>query len=147
MKVLSEMPARIFRFEDYEDPTPNSPLMDMALDVVEIMSKSGLTTIPIEPTDSMIAAGMEVSGVTAEQARTIFKAMLAASGGRRGTVGFHQLIPTPETRINPPLRSGVGPCPTRVNSPVCIRCATYIKYGKFRHAGASMSGSRGPTYR
>ena len=79
MKVLSEMPARIFRFEDYEDPTPNSPLMDMALDVVEIMSKSGLTTIPHDPTDSMIAAGMEVSGVTAEQARTIFKAMLAAS--------------------------------------------------------------------
>ena len=53
--------------------------MDMALDVVEIMSKSGLTTIPVDPTDSMTAAGMEVSGVTAEQARTIFKAMLAAS--------------------------------------------------------------------
>ena len=73
------MPARIFRFEDYEDKIPNSPLMDMALDVVEIMSKSGLTTIPHEPTDSMIEAGMEVSGVTAEQARIIFKAMLAAS--------------------------------------------------------------------
>jgi hypothetical protein len=73
------MPSRIFRFEDYEDPAPMSPQAELALDVVEMISKSGLTTIPHDPTDNMIAAGMEVSGVTAEQARTIFKAMLAAS--------------------------------------------------------------------
>ena len=140
------MPARIFRFEDYEDPIPNSPLMDMALDVVEIMSKSGLTTIPVEPTDSMIAAGMEVSGVTAEQARTIFKAMLAASDEDGiGTIGPHQLTSTPQTRPFHPFGAASGLGPTRANSPSLHPYATYIKYGKFRHVGAPMSGSRGPT--
>jgi hypothetical protein len=33
VKVLSEMPNRIFRFEDYEDQTPGSPVMEMALDL------------------------------------------------------------------------------------------------------------------
>jgi hypothetical protein len=79
VKVPSEMPSRIFRFEDYEDPAPMSPVAELALDVVEMMSKSGLTTVPRDPTDNMIAAAMEISGVTAEQASTIFKAMLAAS--------------------------------------------------------------------
>jgi hypothetical protein len=77
VKVLSEMPSRIFRFEDYEDQTPGSPLMETALDVVELMGKSGLTAIPRDPTEDMVTAAMDASGVTEEQARAVFRAMIA----------------------------------------------------------------------
>ncbi len=55
-----------------------SPLGQRALDMVEYMGKSGLTTAPREPTDDMVAAGMQASGGTETQVRAIFKAMIAA---------------------------------------------------------------------
>jgi len=78
VKVLSEMPSRVFRFEDFEDQAPLSPALELALDVVDIMRESGMATIPYTPTDDMVNAGIEISGATEEQVRTIFRAMLAA---------------------------------------------------------------------
>jgi hypothetical protein len=72
------MPHRVFRFEDYEDRAPMSPLGELALDMVELMSKSGLATVPYEPTDAMVDAAVEASGTAEEQVRAIFKAMIAA---------------------------------------------------------------------
>jgi hypothetical protein len=78
VKVVSKMPSGNFRFEDFEDQTPLSPALELALDVVTIMGKSGMATVPYTPTDDMVKAGMEVSGATEEQVHTIFRAMLAA---------------------------------------------------------------------
>ena len=73
------MSTKIVRFEDYQKQTPASPLMELALDFVELIGKSGFVTAPRDPTDSMLVAGMDVSGVNEDQARAIFRAMLAAS--------------------------------------------------------------------
>jgi|tagenome__1003787_1003787.scaffolds.fasta_scaffold20639855_1 hypothetical protein len=41
------------------------------------MGKAGLTTIPRDPTEDMVTAAMDASGVTEEQARAVFRAMIA----------------------------------------------------------------------
>ena len=53
--------------------------MEHALDMVEFIGRTGLVTVPREPTDGMVIAGMEVSQVGEEQARAIFRAMVAAA--------------------------------------------------------------------
>jgi hypothetical protein len=55
-----------------------SPLGERALDMVEYMGKSGLTTAPKDPTNEMVTAGIEASGISETQVRAIFKAMIAA---------------------------------------------------------------------
>jgi|tagenome__1003787_1003787.scaffolds.fasta_scaffold14845776_1 hypothetical protein len=73
------MRKKIFRFEGQEGGEPNSPLMEHALDMVEFMGRAGLVTVPREPTDGMVIAGMEVSQVAEERVRAIFRAMIAAA--------------------------------------------------------------------
>jgi hypothetical protein len=77
-KVYSEMPHRVFRFEDYEDTAKMSPLREFALDAVEMMGKLGLATVPYEPNEAMVDAAMEASGASEAQVRAVFKAMIAA---------------------------------------------------------------------
>jgi hypothetical protein len=72
------MPDKIVRLEKFKRKAAMSPLGELALDMVEFMGKAGLTTAPKDPTDEMVAAGMEASGFTATQVRAIFKAMIAA---------------------------------------------------------------------
>jgi hypothetical protein len=72
------MPDNIVRLDDFERKAVMSPLGELALDMVEFMGKAGLTTAPKDPTDEMVAAGVEASGITATQVRTIFRAMIAA---------------------------------------------------------------------
>ncbi|GEO40880.1 hypothetical protein SAE02_50280 [Skermanella aerolata] len=85
------MPDKIVRLDKFKRKPAMSPLGVRALDMVEYMGKSGLTTAPREPTDEMVAAGMEASGGTETQVRAIFKAMIAAydadGPGVAGVVG------------------------------------------------------------
>jgi hypothetical protein len=76
--VPVEMPDNIVRLDDFERKAVMSPLGELALDMVEFMGKAGLTTAPKDPTDEMVAADVEASGITATQVRAIFKAMIAA---------------------------------------------------------------------
>jgi hypothetical protein len=52
----------------------------IALDVLDTLRLSGLTTIETEPTTAMVAVGVAVSGNSAELVRTMFRAMLAEGG-------------------------------------------------------------------
>ena len=72
------MPDNIVRLDDFERKAVMSPLGELALDMVEFMGKAGLTTAPKDPTNEMVAAGVEASGITATQVRSIFKAMTTA---------------------------------------------------------------------
>lgn len=72
------MPDNIVRLEKFKRKAAMSPLGERALDMVEYMGKSGLTTTPRDPTDEMVAAGMAVSGISEAQVRAIFTAMIAA---------------------------------------------------------------------
>jgi hypothetical protein len=67
-------------------PVTVSAEMEAALGVLDVIRKTGLALVPPEPTDEMVAAGMAVSGVSAEQARAVYGAMLDASinEGRTG---------------------------------------------------------------
>ncbi|UEM05428.1 hypothetical protein JL101_008325 [Skermanella rosea] len=56
-----------------------SRLLDTALGIVEALRDYSITVTEAEPTDAMVAAGMAVSGLGAEQVRAIFRAMLAAN--------------------------------------------------------------------
>lgn len=56
-----------------------SRLLDTALGIVEALRDYNITVTEAEPTDAMVAAGMAVSGLGAEQVRAIFRAMLAAN--------------------------------------------------------------------
>jgi hypothetical protein len=58
----------------------SSSVMTQALDVISLLKHARLTVVESEPTDAMIAAGMAVSGVSAERTRAVFRAMLAAGG-------------------------------------------------------------------
>ncbi|UEM22761.1 hypothetical protein JL100_008450 [Skermanella mucosa] len=68
-----------------QDDDPNgaakarSRLLDTALGIVEVLRDHRITVTEAEPTDAMVAAGMAVSGLGAEQVRAIFRAMLAAN--------------------------------------------------------------------
>ncbi|MGF7209535.1 hypothetical protein GGE65_004133 [Skermanella aerolata] len=53
--------------------------MERALNFVELVSKSGFVTVQREPTGSMLVAGMDAAGVDDDQARAIYRAMLATS--------------------------------------------------------------------
>jgi hypothetical protein len=85
------MPDKIVRLDGFKRKPAMSPRGQRALDMVEYMGKSGLTTAPREPTDDMVAAGMQASGGTETQVRAIFKAMIAAydadGPGVSGVVG------------------------------------------------------------
>jgi hypothetical protein len=71
--------TKIIRFEDYRTRPAVSPLMERALNFVELVGKSGFVTVPRDPTGSMLVAGMDAAGVGEDQARAIYRAMLAAS--------------------------------------------------------------------
>jgi len=58
----------------------SSCVMTQALDVISLLKHARLTVVESEPIDAMIAAGMAVSGVSAERTRAVFRAMLAAGG-------------------------------------------------------------------
>jgi hypothetical protein len=73
------MRTKFLPIEVSEEQEPNSPLMDHALDMVEFMCRAGLVTVPREPTDGMVLAGMEAGGVKESQALAIFRAMIAAA--------------------------------------------------------------------
>lgn len=73
------MGTKIIRFEDYRTRPAVSPLMERALNFVELVGKSGFVTVPRDPTGSMLVAGTDAAGVDADQARAIYRAMLAAS--------------------------------------------------------------------
>jgi hypothetical protein len=72
--------------EVIESQFPVSAEMEAALSVLDVIGKTGLALVPPEPTDEMVAAGMAVSGVGAEQVRAVYSAMLDASinEGKRG---------------------------------------------------------------
>jgi hypothetical protein len=72
------MPDKIVRLEKFKRKAAMSPLGELALDMVEFMGRSGLTTTPRNPTDEMVAAGMAVSDGTETEVRAIFTAMIAA---------------------------------------------------------------------
>ncbi|UEM05150.1 hypothetical protein JL101_006850 [Skermanella rosea] len=63
------------------DSVLGSALMNHALDVLAVLKDSGVTVTELEPTDAMLRAGMAVAGNSAEQVRTIFRAMLVVGGG------------------------------------------------------------------
>jgi hypothetical protein len=73
------MRTKFFPLDDSEERGPVSPLMNHALDVVEAMCRAGLVTVPREPSDGMVLAGMDAAGVKEPQARAIFRAMVAAA--------------------------------------------------------------------
>ena len=67
--------------DDDPDGAADAPsrLLDTALGIVEALRDHSITVTEAEPTDAMVAAGMAVSGLGAEQVRAIFRAMLAAN--------------------------------------------------------------------
>jgi len=56
-----------------------SPALVCALNVLSIVKDTGLALVPPDPTDAMVAAGMAVSGASAEQTRAVYRAMIAAA--------------------------------------------------------------------
>ena len=58
--------------------TAPSPEMTLALDFLSTIQQTGLALVPPDPTDAMVAAGMAVSGISAERTRAVFRAMIVA---------------------------------------------------------------------
>ena len=55
-----------------------SPEMTLALDFLSTIQQTGLALVPPDPTNTMVAAGMAVSGISADRARAVFQAMIVA---------------------------------------------------------------------
>lgn len=62
------------------EATAPSERMNFALDIIDTLREHRITLTEIEPTDTMVAAGMAASGAGAELVRAVFKAMLLAGG-------------------------------------------------------------------
>ena len=54
----------------------NDPL-SMSLDFLEDLSKTGIVLTPAEPTETMIQRGASVGGISQDQAKAVYFAMIA----------------------------------------------------------------------
>lgn len=53
--------------------------LQYALDMVQAMSDLGLTLVPTEPTEEMLAVATAATGASAEEARAIYRTMVESS--------------------------------------------------------------------
>jgi hypothetical protein len=60
-----------------------SHAFDFALDALDVVREAGLTVAPLYPSESMIAAGAALAGITPDMAEKLYRVMLevAAEGG------------------------------------------------------------------
>ena len=58
---------------------PMSPSAEFALQVLDVIAKSGYVLAPAHPTAKMLAAGARAGGVSEDAAAQVYAAMLAAA--------------------------------------------------------------------
>jgi hypothetical protein len=63
-----------------EDGRPLSSALEYALTVVEAVSETGLTTVPVKPSVAMLTAGARAGQVSVETAWRIYQAMIHEEG-------------------------------------------------------------------
>lgn len=56
-----------------------SATLQAALDMVERLGSQGLTAVPVNPTNAMVAAGAKAGGVDPEKALAVYRAMVTAA--------------------------------------------------------------------
>ncbi len=65
-------------YQQKVERTFSAPLQ-YALDMVQAMSERGLTLVPTEPTDEMLAVATAATGASADEARAIYRTMVESS--------------------------------------------------------------------
>ena len=72
--------ALAFSVSPEEDDRPLSSALEYALTVVEAVSETGLTTVPVKPSVAMLTAGARAGQVSVETAWRIYQAMIHEEG-------------------------------------------------------------------
>lgn len=59
-------------------PFQNQSALHLTLDIIEQIEKAGLVLTPASPSETMLSAGVNVSGMSPEQVLKIYRAMVAS---------------------------------------------------------------------